>query len=161
MVWRADDAGRVLARFLAMRTPRERGLLLAVTVLALIWIGYAAVLQPLVRHNAALAEGIARRAIVLNQIARLPPADPDGEVAGDRRPVAAILAETAQTMGLVIRRLEPEGRGTRLVLEEASFETVILWLDLLDADHALRVSQLDLTRRPAPGMVAAALLLER
>ena len=116
--------------------------------------------QPLMTHNAALSDQLARQGITLRQLQALPTTVQTTALADDR-PVPAILTETAQDMGLVIRRLEPEGRGARLVLDDALFETVIVWLDMLETDHALRVTTLDLARKPAPGMVSATLLLER
>ena len=62
---------------------------------------------------------------------------------------------------LVIRRLEDEQNGARVVLGEATFEQVILWLELLERDHGLRVIELEMTREPAPGVVSTTLVLER
>ena len=49
----------------------------------------------------------------------------------------------------------------RVVLEDAPFDAVILWLDAVQRDQGLRVSEIEITRRPAPGVVNAVLALER
>ena len=87
---------------------------------------------------------------------------PDPEaIAADSRPVPIVITDTAAVFQLVIRRLEAEGTGARVVLEEATFQQVILWLEALERDHRLRVRDLEMTRRPAPGVVSVTLALER
>ena len=56
---------------------------------------------------------------------------------------------------------KPFGNGARVVLEEASFDQVILWLEALKREHGLYVSDLEMTRRPAPGVVSTTFALER
>lgn len=143
----------------ADRTPRERYLLLGALVLAGVWLAFVLVWQPLAAREAALTSQIARYE---RSLAILDSAPEDTEAAPtDSRPVPVILTETAADFSLTIRRLEPEGGGARLVLDEVPFNDVILWLDRLDRDHGLRPTELDMTRRPAPGMVTATLALQR
>ncbi|NUB42763.1 type II secretion system protein M [Fertoebacter nigrum] len=150
---------RALTDWLALRTPRERLLLGAMLALGLVWLVHAALWQPLAARQAALADRIQRhdRALVLlqSQPARAASAP------ADTRPLNVIVTETAAAFGLVIRRLEPEGESLRLVLDEAPFDAVILWLEAVERDHGLTLAALDLQRRPAPGVVNASLTLER
>ena len=155
--WRA-----ALQDWISQRTERERVLLGAGFLLAMLWFGIAVVWQPLQVHRANLEAKIARYDIGLAALQ-----NPAFAVAGpqaaaaDSRPVAVIITDTAAVFQLVIRRLEAEGTGARIVLEEATFEQVILWLESLERDHGLRVRDLEMTRRPAPGIVSVSLGLER
>ena len=72
-----------------------------------------------------------------------------------------ILTDAAAAFGLTISRLQPQGAEVLVTLEDAPFDTVLLWTQALIRDDALRLTQLTLTRRPAPGMVATTLTVER
>lgn len=84
-----------------------------------------------------------------------------GTVAVQSLPPARAITESANTFGLGIRRLEPEGGATRVVLDDADFANVTRWLAALEQDHALRVTAIEMERRPAPGIVTARILLQR
>jgi general secretion pathway protein M len=139
------------------RSPRERVMLAGLGLLALVWLAVAGIWQPLVAHRASLASQIARydtaARMLTNPAQTTTPTDP--------RPVPVIITESAATFQLTIRRLQPTGDQVQIVLEDAPFEAVILWIDALATDHALTLQSLDLIRRPAPGMVAATLTVAR
>lgn len=155
--WRASLQG-----WIEQRSGREKVLLGAGLALAVAWLIIAAVWQPLRSHRANLQVEISRLdrglAALQNPGFNLPDANPP---AIDSRPVPVVITDTAAVFQLVIRRLEAEGTGARVVLEEATFQQVILWLEALERDHDLRVRDLEMTRRPGPGMVGVTLALER
>lgn len=147
-----------LARFLATKSPRERLLMAALAVVALTWLALTQIWQPLQAHRRDLAARIPRIERALAQVqsapeALAPPTDP--------RATTAILAEAADTFDLKISRLQPQGNGAQLTLEDAPFDTVLLWIEALERDDALRLIDLTLIRRPAPGVVGATLTMER
>lgn len=145
-----------------LRTPRERLLLGVALAFAVTWLGIAAIWQPLRHYRANLEVTITRyeSGLVALQNPLFSTQGPQTPTA-DSPPVPVILTDTADIFQLVIRRLEAEGTGARVVLEEATFEQVIFWLEALERDHGLRVSDLEMTRRPAPGIVSVNLALER
>lgn len=148
--------------WLDQRSERERTLLALAVAAFLLWLGVAAVWQPLLRHKADLETKrhfYATGLVTLEATAVFPGNQPAAE--SDSRPVPVILTDSAAVFQVVIRRLEADGNGARIVLEEATFEQVILWLEALQRDHGLRVRDLEMTRRPAPGMVSVSLALER
>ncbi|WP_054006544.1 type II secretion system protein GspM [Cypionkella psychrotolerans] len=144
------------------RTARERLLLGVLSACALLWVGVALIWQPLRQYRTDLVNKIALYDAGLTALEN--PAFAAGGAAAaivDNRPVPVILTDSAATAQLVIRRLEAEGGGARVVLEEASFDQVILWLEALKREHGLSVSDLEMTRRPAPGVVTTTFALER
>lgn len=142
------------------RAPREQVLLCVMGAILVVWLGVNAVWQPLRAARVSLSDQIARHERALAVLASDPvPALP--AMVNDGRPLNGIITDTTTAFQLTIRRLEPDGPRIRVTLDEASFDAVILWLEAVIRDQGLRVSQIDLTRRPAPGVVSATLTLER
>lgn len=147
-----------LRSYLSSRTPREQMLLAAMAAFALIWLVFTQIWQPLQAAHANLTARIPRieRALAQLQSAPALAAEPT-----DPRPTPVILTTAAETFGLRISRLQPQGTQVQLALEDAAFASVLLWIDALEGDHALRLIDLTLTRRPAPGVVGTTLTVER
>jgi general secretion pathway protein M len=142
--------------FWADRTPRERVMLLGLGVVALVWLGVAGIWQPLQAQRAALTAQIARYQTAVQMVA-----NPVQAVRSDTRAIPVIITDSAATFQLTIRRLQPTGDLVQIVLEDAPFEGVLLWIEALTTNHALQLQSLDLIRRPAPGVVAATLTVAR
>ena len=151
---------RAVATLLDDRTPRERLLIAGVAGLVLVWAVFALVWQPLWTARASLEADILRADQMLARVQRLPPPTGAAPVTDDR-PLAVIATTTAGDMGLQVRRLQPQGDAVQVVVEDAPFDFVLLWIAALERDHALRLTDLTLTRRTGPGLVAATLTLER
>jgi general secretion pathway protein M len=141
----------------AERTPRERVLLTGLGGIAIIWLAIAGIWQPLQSYRAALSAQIAR----YDRAAELLTAAPQSVAPADTRAVPVIITESAATFQLTVRRLQPTGNQVQVVLEDAPFDSVLLWVDALQSDHALNLKSLDLIRRPAPGVVAATMTVAR
>ena len=146
-------------RWLKQSTARERWLLIAGGAAVLIWIVFALVWQPMQVRRDAVSRQIAlyERAIGALQAAPAPTA----AAPVDPRSLNAIVTDAAGRFGLSIRRLEPAGNRIRVTVNDAAFQSLILWLDAMQRDSGLRASELDMTRGPAPGVVNATLVLER
>lgn len=158
---RLGIASDQIATALADRTPRERLLLGTLAVLGVAALIYLAIWQPLDRTRSSLAAAIARHDGLSDRISALGMAEDPVQVASDPRPPAVIVSDTAATAALSIRRLEPVEDGVRVVLEDADFGAVLIWLDTLDRDAGLRVAEIDISRRPEPGLVSTTLTLRR
>jgi general secretion pathway protein M len=141
----------------ADRTGREKVLLITLAGVAAIWGSFAGVWQPLQQHRAALLSEIIRfdRAATVLQMAAQSGGLP--RVAADTQSLPVIIAETAASLQLVIRRLQPVGDQVQITLEDAPFDAVLVWIDTMERDHGLVVQSLDLVRRPAPGVVGTSL----
>ncbi|QDA36476.1 type II secretion system protein M [Paracoccus liaowanqingii] len=149
-----------LPRWLSERTPRERWLLGIGAAVLLVWVAVTLIWQPVQsrRHAASQQIALYDRALVALQMGSVPAA-PAGPV--DARALNAIVTEAASGFDLTIRRLEPEGERIRVTVDDAAFQTLVLWLEAMARDSALRATELDLSRRPAPGVVNATMVLER
>lgn len=145
--------------WLSQRTPRERLFLIAGGAALLIAAYVFLIWQPLARARAATLEHIA---VLERVIARAGSIDPS-TVNLAAAPVAPATAVTnsAGEFGLAIKRLESEGDATRIELEDAKFDTVLLWLERLEQAHALYASSVELERRPEPGVVAGRMSVGR
>lgn len=148
-----------LTGWLALRPARERWLLLACAALLAGLALQALVWRPMLAQRDALTDRLARLDLAAAVLARAPvqgaaPAPGAG-------PLNVVLTETAGAFALVIRRLEPEGDRMRLVLEDAPFDRVLLWLEVLQRERGLVLASAELTRRPAPGVVSVSLVVGR
>ena len=143
-----------MADWLATRSRREQGLLLAGVVALVVYLGYSFVWQPLHGERLALRDRIARLDHTLTVLSALPTTAPQ---AADTRPIATILTETARDFDLTIRRIDTSAQGADVALDDAAFDSLIQWLDALEADHGLRLAALDVAQRPTPGQVSATL----
>lgn len=149
-----------LSQWWEARNRRERLLLLVLLAVAGVWLISAAVWQPLQSARLRLGDQIARQDRALSVLQSQPiSAEPLTEP--DDRPLANVITDSVAAFQLTIRRLEPEGPRVRVVLEDAAFDAVILWLDAVQRDKGLRVSMIEMSRRPAPGVVNVELALER
>lgn len=149
-----------LAAWWMQRSGRERLLLLILGAGLAAYLVVVAVAQPLLAARDAALTRIGSHEVALAQLAALP----EGGVAprpADSRPVPAIVTETAPAFDLAIRRIEPEGNGARLVIEDAGFAEILTWIEALEREHGLRLAAIEIDRRPEPGIVSARLTLER
>ena len=146
---------------LADRTRRERLLLGAMAVVGALALVYLAVWQPLQNARKGYKAAIARQDALAARIAALGTDTAAAPVISDPRPPAVIVSDAAASAALAIRRLEPAEDRVRVVLEDADFGAVLIWLDGLDRDTGLKVAEIDITRRPDPGVVSTTLMLRR
>jgi general secretion pathway protein M len=73
----------------------------------------------------------------------------------------ALVDRSAREGGLAraVRRIEPDGGGARLWMEQAGFAELMRWLVTLEHAHGVSISSLTLERQPTPGLVNARVTL--
>lgn len=151
-----------LGAWLAKRSPRERLLLVSMMVAAAGYLAIAFVAQPLLGSRTEALAAIGRHDAALARLAALPaPLATAAAAPADGRPVSAVATDTAPDFGLAIRRIEPEGDGVRLLLEDADFAAILLWTETLERAHGLRLIAVEMDRRPEPGAVSARMTVTR
>ncbi len=148
------------AGFWAERTGRERLLLTVAFGLGAVWFAFIMILQPMQEKRGQMEQRITRYESAIAWLSQPEGAAPI-PLSADTRPVPQIVTALAEAQGLTIRRLEPEGDMVRVTLDDARFEAVVLWLEKLETDSALRIMALALSRRPTPGLVSTTVSVQR
>lgn len=145
-------------RALSNLAGRERVLLLLVLPTVLLLAGLRFGWQPLQDLRAAREAEIASHRLVTQAAAQAGTLAP--AVEPDPTPFASRVTESAEAAGLRLRRIEPEGEGLRVAIEDAPFSQVVLWIADLEGERGVLLAAIELDRRTAPGNVSARLLLE-
>ena len=71
------------------------------------------------------------------------------------------VSRTAQTLGVVPRRIQPEGSESVSVwLDSIAFSQLMSWLEYLQAQQGIIVRQITIDRREQPGLISARLVLQ-
>lgn len=142
-------------------SPRERVLIFLALPLLLVLVGFRWGWQPLQDLRAAREAEIATlRLVALAADAAASQPAFDSQDQGASEPLAARVTASAEAAGLSLSRLEPEGERLRVVLAEAGFAQVVLWVSDLEAEEDVVLAAIELDRRTVPGTVSARLLLD-
>ncbi|MEO8241422.1 MAG: type II secretion system protein GspM [bacterium] len=136
---------------------RERLLLSVGFVVALAAAVIVGVWQPL-RDNKVTDEArLLRYERTLTALAMMPMT---AKPLVDIRPIATIVTESAATQGLSILRLDtPKPDTATVTLQDAPFETLLLWIDGLNRDGGVNVASATIRRAGEIGSVSADLVL--
>ncbi|MEW8079063.1 MAG: type II secretion system protein M [Candidatus Thiodiazotropha endolucinida] len=84
--------------------------------------------------------------------------------AGSNEALLTLVDRTAKKIRLrqQIQRIKPQGdNAVQLWIEEAPFDTIIIWLGQLTQTHAIEIDSLTIDRQDKPGLVNARLVLQR
>ena len=147
--------------FWSARTGRERLLIIALALICTAYAALVGVWQPALRHRAALLDDITRYARTATVLADAVAAGATFVMPATDVPLPTIITDTAAIHHLRIRRLQPTADAAEITLEDATFDTVLLWIEALENQHGLRILALTMTRRPEPGQVATTLTIGR
>ncbi|SLN13006.1 Type II secretion system protein M [Roseivivax jejudonensis] len=147
---------------LASLSPRERMLLLVGAVLILALVLWRFAWQPIQAERAALNDDIARY-LALRRVAELADVAPGGTAQGAAEPAAPLsqrATRSAESAGVRITRIDPQGARLTLVVQDAAFRDILAWTVALEREEYARVTALEVDRQTAPGTVSARLTLE-
>ena len=136
---------------------------------ALVIIGlYLLAFEPYLAYKANLDEAVREQRSVLTwmltasqEVQHLREQRP-GKRAGTGQSLLAAVDKSARAAGITssIKRLEPEGEnGVRVWLQQAKFDTLVLWLGQLKSQHAISVHDLRLDRQDSPGIANGRIVL--
>ncbi len=139
---------------------REKILILAVLPLVALFAGYRFVWQPVQAARSEARAEIAAYRLVTDTAALAQRGEAPAPRAINDTPIATRITRSAEAAGLSLRRIEPDGQGSRVTLDDTPFATVLTWLADLEQTDAVTVRALEIDRRPEPGIVSARLLLE-
>jgi general secretion pathway protein M len=148
--------------------PRERRIVIAgAGALALILL-YAAIWLPLAGGRAELRGRVAENQATLNWMQQAVRQVQQLRGAGAARPATgqsllALVDQTAKQQQLagVVKRIEPAGQeGVRVWVEQAEFDTLLTWFELLQRDHNVRIKNITVERGAVDGRVNARMAFE-
>lgn len=84
-----------------------------------------------------------------------------GKASGAGQSVLALVNSTSKAKGIALSRFEPEGEnGLRIWLDKVKFDDVIDWIDLLENERGVRVTQINIDK-VEPGTVNLRAVLKR
>jgi len=79
----------------------------------------------------------------------------------NRDSLLVIIERTAKQKKLILRQIKPDSdNGVRLTLEDVPFDQMLNWLDLLEKQHGIRVSDISVERQKKTGQVNSRILLQ-
>jgi general secretion pathway protein M len=151
--------------------PRERWLVLAAAVFAILALVYALGLQPLyAARGRAAAEVEAQRSLLgdIEQVARrygpqgaaAAPIRTDGQANGESLVVVIDRSTREGGLGSYLKRNQPEGaNGVRLRLENVPFDELTAWLVDTQVKHGLSADSASFDPSGEPGRVNSNLVL--
>ena len=140
------------------RSPREQVLLGVLSAFAVIALLLILVVNPL---RDARGEALARIRSANLLEARL---RSDGEAlaggsAFQAGSASAIVTNSTNAAGLKVQSIETQGEDTRVVLEDAPFDAVLKWISDIERNSDLRVRDVSIASKGAPGYVSATVVI--
>lgn len=143
----------VARNWFAVRTPREQILIGGLGIASVIAVLVLGVWRPMLEHRDAALSDIARYGDLLARAQIVDASQLRTSLAGAGEAESGSIAGSAADHGLSIRRIEPDGENTRIVLESVDFIRTLDWIAALETAGLARVSALQMERRPEPGTV--------
>jgi general secretion pathway protein M len=141
-------------------SPRERTLVGLLLPIILLVASFQFIWLPLQAKRTSLTLEIAGYRQVIDRVANLGTGPALPVAAAPTTPLSTRVTQSAETAGLILRRLEPEGDMLRVTVDDVAFANVMLWLSDLEVTQSVIVAAIEIDRRTAPGIVSARLLLK-
>ncbi len=150
-------------------TLRERVILVGGVGLLVVMLLWLAIWEPLAARRAATITDIQTYSAdlawmqqVAGQVKRRAQQSGNEQQGPASGSVLTLLEVSANAAGMrkSIDRVQPEGTGARIWLEETAFDALLIWLSELEQRHGLRVTQLAVDAGATPGMVSARIQVE-
>lgn len=150
-----------MTRWISNLTPREKLMLVCMLPVVLLIGAYQLVWLPLdARRDRLVADIAAYQLVSVTALQRPAHGAIPVTAAPPAVPIATRVTQSADSAGLQLRRLAPEGEGLRVTLDDVDFGAAMLWVAEMEVAQGIRVAAIEVDRRPEPGVVSARLLLE-
>lgn len=117
-------------------------------VLALVFL---IVYAPLIKDQRSLEGRLDRAVASYNKIAQN--AYKFGGAGTSSGPILSVVTQQARQSGITLSRYEQDGKGLRIWVDKVAFDEAIAWLEQLQADNGIIVSQINIERKDNPGWV--------
>jgi len=146
---------------------RERHTLLAGSVVLVLILIYALIVDPFQQELGRLEQSVSRQQEMLvwmqqaaAEVKQLRGSQSTSkQVSGQS--LMSLIDASARNTGLsgAIKQLRPEGQGVKVRLESAAFDDMLRWLGQLNMRHGIQVNGLVMERLPQSGRVNASVVL--
>jgi type II secretory pathway component PulM len=150
--------------WLESRQPRERAILIALAVVVLLFALWVGVLRPLRSGSEVLRESVAAKQRLLGNLAQIDGsgASPTNGAPGQDQTLLRLVKNSSIEHGVELTRERPDGpNGLQVTFGNASFDALVAWLVVLDAENAVTVESASFTGARQPGIVNGQLILRR
>ncbi|MGH8530611.1 MAG: type II secretion system protein GspM [Nevskiales bacterium] len=149
--------------------PRERVLVSAAGAVVALMLAFLLIWQPLFSSTDKLRQEVAEQRALVQWLNAAEPEVQRLRGARSMRPASggsllALVDQTSTANGLksFVSRIQPEGdKEVRVWLEQAPYDEVMRWLISLELDAGVRIIEFNVSRGPAPGLVAVRINLQR
>lgn len=135
---------------------REQRVLLCLIPVVIIFILYSFIWQPLNESVAKNEAKLARQQALLTWVeensARVKASSTSGRRAS-KGSATSIVNRTAKQYQITISRIQAQGKGVQVWVDEVPFNTLLLWLERLSDQEGLNVSNIDLSVTDKSGVV--------
>lgn len=149
--------------------PRERVLVSAAGAVVAVMLAFLLIWRPLFASTGKLRKEVAEQRELVQWLNAIEPEVQLLRGARSMRPAAggsllALVDQTSKANGLgqFVSRIQPEGdKEVRVWLEQAPYDEIMRWLIALELDAGVRIVEFNVSRGPAPGLVAVRINLQR
>ena len=159
-----------MKEWLAGLDPQERLLVYAAAAVLAVILLYAVLVNPFHSSYDKLRNGVEEQRATLLwmqesalKVKQLKGANPVAGKGMEGRSLLSVTDDAARAAGLgpAMKRVEPDGRtGVRVWLENASFDSVIGWLDVMASRYGVDVDSASMERTETRGRINARLSLQ-
>ncbi|MGL1955992.1 MAG: type II secretion system protein M [Colwellia sp.] len=136
---------------------REQRLVASMGLVAIIFIFYSAIWQPLNSNIDKANEKLVRQQALLTWVtdntARYQQAKKNGSTGKSKTSLSSIVNSSANTYKLSITRIQPQGEDIQVWIDTAPFTQLLFWLEHLANNEGLQVKNIDLSRADRAGEV--------
>jgi len=159
-----------MKEWLAGLDPQERLLVYGASALLAVLLLYVVLVHPFHSSYDKLRDGVEERRATLQwmqesalKVKQLKEANPVAGKGMEGRSLLSVTDDAARASGLgpALKRVEPDGStGVRVWLENASFDSVIGWLDVMASRYGVDVDNASMERTETRGRINARLSLQ-
>lgn len=143
-------------------------LLIAIAGLLLVFsVAFFLVWQPLQSQQALLSEDIQSTESLLNRLNAVAPGQTgkqSNKIKGQDLSLLAVVDKTVKAAGMgdSVKRIQPDGEAAaKIWLEKADFNKLLRWINQLNTQYGVDVSEITINREDTPGQVRARLGFQR
>lgn len=146
---------------------REQLLLAIASLLLVVSVGYFLIWQPIQSEKVLLSQDIESTESLLTRLNAIAPGQASKQttqIKGQNLSLLAVVDKTVKAAGMgdSVKRIQPEGdAAAKIWLEQADFNKLLRWINQLNTQYGVDVSEITINREDTPGQIRARLGFQR